>query len=141
MNEMIFEPYAVHLDFQMDAPIEADDWRLILSELLETYASQCSKAGPCVIGHIKGFAHGNDDTFLKVSVVSPNHPADIDGNMKGGISELSLVLNVLVYGQPKETLAQHLLELVNIPGKIWTGHVAVVPAVHEHDHIKNEVEG
>ena len=65
MSEMIFEPYAVHLNFRMDAPVTAEDWRLMLSEFLETYAGLCSEAGPCVIGHIKGFARNSDDSFLK----------------------------------------------------------------------------
>ena len=132
MKDMIFEPYTVGLNFKMDSPMTVEQWGSMISELVETIARHCIEAGPCVIGHIKGFAAISGNGFLRISVISPDHPADMDAESVGDFSELSMTLNVLVYGHTKKMLTQLTRNTVNLPERPWSGHVTVEPAAHGH---------
>lgn len=132
MKEMIFEPYTVRLNFKMDPPTTAAHWGLMISELVETLARNCSEAGPCVIGHIKGFARTPGNGFLRVSVISSDHPAEVDAESANDFSELSLNLNVLVYGHPKKVLAQLTRKTIDLSGRPWSGHVNLESIEHGH---------
>ena len=132
MKDMIFEPYTVCLNFKMDSPMTIEQWGSMISELVETIARHCIEAGPCVIGHIKGFAAIPGNGFLRISVISPDHPADIDAQSVDDFSELSMTLNVLVYGHTKKMLTQLTRNTVNLPERPWSRHVTMASAAHGH---------
>jgi len=132
MKEMILEPYTVRLNFKMDSPKTARDWGLIASDFMETLARNCSEAGPCVIGHLKGFARISGNGFLRISVISSDRPADVDADFSDDFSELSLTLNVLVYGHPKKLLAQLTRKTIDLPEKPWGEHVTMESAEDGH---------
>ena len=130
MKDMILEPYSVGLNFKMGSPMSAAQWGSIISELAETLARRCSETGPCVIGHIKGFAGTPGNGFLKVSVISCDHPADVDAEGADDFSLLTLTLNVLVYGHSKKLLAQITQSIIDHADRPWSGHVTMTPVEH-----------
>jgi len=132
MKEMILEPYTAGLDFKMDSPMTAAQWGSMISELVGTIARHCSEAGPCVIGHIKGLAIIPGNGFLKISVISSNHPADVDAESGDDSSELSMTLNVIVYGHTKKMLAQLTRNTVDLPERPWSGHVKMKSVERGH---------
>ena len=102
----------------------------MISDLMETLARNCREAGPCVIGHLKGFARISGNGFLRISVTHADHPADVDAALSDDFSELSLTLNVLVYGHPKKMLAQLTHKTIELPEKPWSEHVTMESAEH-----------
>ncbi len=101
----IFEPYAGRFLFESTTPRSADDWGQLLIEFAGALASEIIQAGPCMIGHLKGYAHAQDLGFLKISSIGAQHRADISGDWKGYGKKLSLDLNVLVYGLGRNVLS------------------------------------
>ena len=136
MMEMILEPYTVRLNFKMDSPMKAAQWGLMISELMETLDRQCSQAGLCVIGHLKGFARLPDNGFLKISIISPDYPADVEAESTDDFSELSLTLNVVIYGHSKKMLAQFTRNTIDLSEKPWNGHVTMESVEDGHIQIK-----
>lgn len=132
MKEMILEPYSVQLNFKMDSPMTAGQWGRMLSDLIETLARNCSEAGPCVIGHLKGFARISENYFLRISAISADRPADVEARFSDDISKLSLTLNVMVYGHPKKMLAQLTRQTIDLSEKPWSNHVAMESSEHGH---------
>lgn len=132
MKEMTLEPYSVRLNFKMDSPMTTTEWGLMISDLMETLARNYGEAGPCVIGHIKGFARITGNGFLRISVISSDHPADVDAGFSDALSELSLTLNVLVYGHPKELLARLTRQTIDLSEKPWSQHVTMESVEHGH---------
>jgi hypothetical protein len=128
MKEMILEPYTVRLNFRMDSPMTGAEWGLMISGLMESLARHCSETGPCVIGHIKGFARISGIGFIRISVISPDHPADVDARISDDFSELSLTLNVLVYGHSKKMLAQLARKTIDLSERPWSEHVTMESA-------------
>ena len=136
---MTLEPYAARLNFKMPSPLTGREWQLMLAQYMEALARHCSEAGPCVIGHIKGLAAFPDNGFLKISVISPDHPVDVDGVVPENLSEISFALNVLVYGHTREMIARLNRETLGFPDRAWKGHVTMVEVTHDHRHDKREV--
>lgn len=137
MKDLILEPYSACLNFKLDSPMTATQWGSMLSELAEAIARHCVEAGPCVIGHIKGFAPLPGNGFLRISVVSPDHPADMDAEGGYDSSELSMTLNVLVYGHSKKLLTQLTRKTINLSGRPWSGYVNIEAIEHGHIHIND----
>lgn len=138
-----FEPHTARLVFKSDSTLALDDWGKVSSRFMERLAQEIENAGPCVIGHIKGFARCPNNGFLKVSVVSTGYPADAvvsDGTTK--VSDLDFTLNVLAYGHPRKTLAYLVQKTVDALAQSWSGHISVLPAasternpLHRHGEI------
>ena len=72
------EPFAARLRWQFPSAIALCEWGALLGECLETLARRCDETGPHVVGHIKGLALLADGAYVRVSVVSPRHPADVE---------------------------------------------------------------
>ena len=104
MSEMILEPLAAHVRFIAPAPRQIQDWTGILKDYFKTLATLCDLAGPCVIGHIKGLALLPAGGYIRVSAVSASMPVQIETNVSGDFAELTITLNMLVYGLPGKSL-------------------------------------
>ena len=125
MAEMILEPLTVHLHFTLPESTGISKWDELLSQFLETLAKLCQDSGPCLIGHIKGLALLNGNRYIKASVVSASLPAQIETNASEELSDITVTLNILVYGLSKQRL-QELLEQVMVrPGTCWRNSIVV----------------
>jgi len=79
-------------------------WRDHLAKFLESIARRCEASGPSVIGHIKALALFDDHRYLRASVVSSRHPADLEGKPPGEFRQMEITLNVLVYGLERSVI-------------------------------------
>ncbi|MGC9964918.1 MAG: hypothetical protein ABSE08_05900 [Syntrophobacteraceae bacterium] len=127
MADMILEPFAAHLFFAFPDPKRIEEWAEILMRFLETSAMLCRESGPCVIGHIKGLALLNGSRYVRVSVISPSLPAQVETNASGDLAEMTVTLNMLVYGLSKKCLDGIVKETATRPGTGWSGRVTVEP--------------
>lgn len=107
---MMLEPFTALLRFTFPAPTPIGECSENLKRFLETLAELCEKSGPCVIGHIKALALLSGDHYVRASVVSSSLPAQIDADASEDLTEMTLTLNMLVYGLPKKVLETVLKE-------------------------------
>jgi len=124
---MILEPFAAYLRFAFSDPKPIEEWTEILKRFLERSAMLCEKAGPCVVGHIKGLALLSGDRYVRVSVISPSLPAQAETNASANLAEMTVTLNMLVYGLSKKSLEGIVKETAAGPGTGWSGRVTVEP--------------
>jgi hypothetical protein len=104
MAELSLEPYAIRQRWQLDSALGSQELKAIFGQYLNTLARLCDQAGPCLIGHIKGLILFPNGDYVRGSVVSPSQAADVAGHMPEGCTELTLDLNVLVYGLTADCL-------------------------------------
>lgn len=129
MAELTLEPYAARLRWHLSSAPASRVWGATLSEFLEALARRCTQAGPCVIGHIKGLARFPEGDYLRLSVVSPTQPADVEGNAPEGCTELTLTLNVLVYGLSRDLLERLVQETATDMASRSGGEVIIMSEV------------
>ncbi len=103
MAELIFEPFAARLRWTLPEPNDGQAWSRVIATYLETLAERCDESRPSLIGHIKAFAL-LPGGYLRVNVTSAS-AADVEARATEPCVELTLTLNVLVYGLPAEALA------------------------------------
>lgn len=127
MADMMLEPFAAHLFFAFPDPKRIEEWTAILMHFLETSAMLCEKSGPCVIGHIKGLALLNGNRYVRVSVISPSLPAQVETNASGDLAEMTVTLNMLVYGLSKKCLEAIVKQTAARHGTDWSGRVTIEP--------------
>jgi methanogenic corrinoid protein MtbC1 len=142
MAELILEPYAVLLHWRL--PAVDGRWEAVLSEYLETLAQGCQAAGACVIGHIKALALFPGGRYLRVSVVSPTIPAGVEGDVPAGCMELTLALNLIVYGLEQELVEKITLETaINLAAQ-WQGEVIIektsTTSTHKHEPVSENAQ-
>ncbi len=133
MSELSLEPYAAHLHLSLDTVMSKKKWQKIVTHYLEALARRCDETGGCVIGHIKALALFADNQYLRVSVISSSHPADIEGNPPESFKELKMTLNVLVYGLSRDVIQRLVYEAASDLNSPFKGHIALEPlGFHEH---------
>ena len=123
MAELILEPYAVSQRWHL--PQADGKWEALLGEYLETLARRCDETGTCVIGHIKALALFPGGGYVQVSVVSPALPANVNGNVPAGCTELELALNVIVYGLARDLVERVTRETAVHLADQWQGEVTI----------------
>jgi hypothetical protein len=121
MAELTLEPYAVVQRWRL--PGADGNWESILGQYLQSIAQRCSSTEKHVIGHIKALSIFSDESYLRVSVVAVNIPANIDGKAPSGCTDLELTLNVLVYGLERTAVEQITWEAANEIASQWKGGV------------------
>jgi hypothetical protein len=126
MTEPILEPYAVNVRWTTSAPVLS--WEGLIADYFEAIARRCQEMGPCVIGHIKGLAIFDEGGYLRISVVSSDRPADLEGRAPPETTSLLLSLNVIVYGIGRDTLERISREEVHRMTEKWKGTVRVEEA-------------
>ena len=123
MADLILEPCSVNQRWRFkraDLPREDS-----VAEYMEAIAHSCEEAGKCVVGHIKGLALFSDRGFFQVSVVSPSLPAAKNGQVPAGCTELTLSLNVIVYGLESAVLERIVWRTADEMAKRWKGEVTI----------------
>ncbi|MDR3562809.1 MAG: hypothetical protein P4N59_15420 [Negativicutes bacterium] len=141
MAELILEPYAVMQHWRLPAQqAEGGGWERLLAEYLQSLAQKCvAESKTCVVGHIKALALFPDNTYVHVSVVSPTRPASLQGRVPVGCRQLSLSLNVIVYGLEYEQIEALTNETALQLAQSWKGEVQTEktqprPASGQHEH-------
>ncbi len=106
MDTMKLEPLSGSVIFESEEPLMGEKWGGIIGDLFERIGRRCDSASSsAIIGHIKGISFYSEEKYLKISVISGSHPAEIDFSDGIETSEVKLTINVLVYG-----LSEYLLE-------------------------------
>ncbi len=123
MAELILEPYAVNQRWRLFG--DADKWDTLISEFLEMLARRCHETGKGIIGHIKALALFPDGGYLRVSVVSPNLPAGMEGTVPANCTELVLTLNVIVYGLERDLLERLTRETADLLSAKLKGGITI----------------
>lgn len=82
----------------------ADCWKQSLGDFLEVLGRQCEAQGG-LIGHIKAFAAGPWDTFLRGSLVDLKSGADVEGDLPETADSFVLNFNAHVHGLAPGVLA------------------------------------
>jgi hypothetical protein len=144
MAELILEPYAVSERWRI--PGADGRWEAFLAEYLETLARRSAEHKGCLIGHIKAVALFPGCGYVQVSVVSPKLPAQVNGRVPPGCVELSLSLNVIVYGLEYELIERLTRAAAADLAAKWKGDVKIEatnqkpsPGGHVHpNHITKE---
>ena len=127
VTPMILDPFAVHVRFSADCLLPEQQWRDHLAKFLESIACRCDASGPSVIGHIKALALFDDHRYLRASVVSSRHPADLDGNPPGAFRQMEITLNVLVYGLKRSAIESLVAEAGVEIEQSFDGSIALLP--------------
>jgi hypothetical protein len=96
LADLILEPYTVNQHWKFGKT--GMPHGALIAEYLEGIAHACNDAGRCVVGHIKALALFPGGAFVRVSVISPDLPAEREGDVPSGCIDLGLTLNVIVYG-------------------------------------------
>lgn len=100
MTDLILEPFATQMKWQLPEARPIQDWEAMLREFVGLITDKCSDQEKYLIGHIKGFSAFPEGGHLRFSVVSPTHPVDleiVEADPKNR-EKLSVTLNVIVYG-------------------------------------------
>ena len=132
MTALVLEPFAAKQSWRI--PGEDLAWDRFLSQYLEAIAQRCAACEPYLIGHIKALALFPNRSYLQVSVVSPTIPATIKGQPQVGIHELTIQLNVLVYGLKLAQIQCLTREAAHDLAKRWEGEVVEIYSQTEPSH-------
>lgn len=123
MADLILEPYSVNQRWRFKSPdVPRED---SIAEYLEAIAHSCEKAAKCVVGHIKALALFSDGGLFQVSVVSPHLPAAKNGRVPAGCADLTLALNVIVYGLGRPVLERIVRDAAKEMAERHTGEVTI----------------
>lgn len=93
-----FVAYALRVSVVSASPVSPELVRDRLVALMNAIASECDKAGSTLIGHIKCVLDAGDKGFLAVSTTDASGHATVRGELKEGVNELNVIINVLLYG-------------------------------------------
>jgi hypothetical protein len=129
MAELILEPYAVSQRWRLPAGADGR-WEIFLAEYLENLARRCAEHEGCVIGHIKAVALFPGRGYVQVSAVSHKLPAQVNGRVPSGCVELSLSLNVIVYGLNYERLERLTRATAADLAAKWKGEMKIEATSH-----------
>jgi hypothetical protein len=97
----------------------------LITEYLEDIARACNNEGKGLVGHIKALALFPGGNSLRVSVVSPDLPADREGGVPSGCAEIDLTVNVIVYGLERAVLERIVHETAVDLTRRWKGEVEI----------------
>lgn len=115
-----FSAYAVKIEVHLHEAVLSTRLQSRIESLLSSIARECMAAGATLIGHIKCLASTAGHGFLAVSVVEEKTPPRSRGGLDEGIDELSIVVNVLLYGlsraQVEEIVERRTRYELDIPG-------------------------
>ena len=123
MADLILEPYSVNQRWRFksaDVPRERS-----IAEYMEAIARICEEAGKCVVGHIKALALFPNGGLFQVSVVGPGMPAAKNGSVPPACADLTLSLNVIVYGLERKVLERIVWGAADNVTKRWKGEVTI----------------
>ncbi len=92
------EPYAIKLKIDRRDAYSSVSLDSVIINLVQELAERCMLEKGAVIGHIKGFVKGPDETWFRVSLTDGRRPAEFEGNTLQTQDSIELTLNVHVIG-------------------------------------------
>jgi hypothetical protein len=90
--------YARKMSTTFDAVIQDEELRFRVERFLTDLTRSLMNAGCELIGHIKGLIAAGVAGYLMFSVTSHDDPVSFKGELKTGITEASMTVNIIVYG-------------------------------------------
>lgn len=97
-----FSAYAVNAELRSDRPMQAAELEAAVEGLLSHIAQACGAAGAVLIGHIKCVLETPQQGFLASSVLEPQGKPMSRGELRDGMTEAEVLINVLLYGLTRE---------------------------------------
>ena len=135
MNSLTLEPYAARLHWRLARPLNGLEWGTLFAEHIQLLAAHSIIIPGSVVGHIKGLAIAPDDGFLRVNLVSPSLPADVECKSQGRHTALTFDLNVLIFGLTLEQVQRLTADAAEDVASRLGGQVDIESIHHEHTHI------
>ncbi len=136
MTDLTLEPYAARLQWDFAQPLSGNEWGQVLAEQVELVAAQSAKISASVIGHIRGLATAPDDGYIRVNLVSPSRPADVECKILGQYTTLAFDLNVLIFGLSLEQVMRLTAEAAAGVAARLGGRVQIEFTHHEYASVK-----
>lgn len=130
MTTLTLEPLAARLRWRFAQALTGDEWGAVFAEHLESLAKRCVETEAGVIGHIKGLAVVPGGGYVRVNLVSPLRPADIESTASSSCARLTFDLNVLVYGLSFEQVRQMTLNTAAMVASRRGGLISIEVFVH-----------
>jgi hypothetical protein len=93
-----------------DEAISSIDLRSRTDRLLSALAGGLEARGARLIGHIKGLIDAGENGHFVFSLTSFEEAARFKGEMKGGVADAVLTINVIAYGIEEKTVEEMLEE-------------------------------
>jgi hypothetical protein len=90
--------YARKMSTTFNAVIQDEELRFRVERFSTDLARSLMNAGCELIGHIKGLIAAGVAGYLMFSVTSHDEPVRFKGELKTGIKEASMTVNIIVYG-------------------------------------------
>ena len=139
MKELPLHPVSVVMTLRFVQPRTPEDIKHLIADLFENLAQVVAQREKAIIGHIKGLAKLGVEDWLKVSIISPQRPAQVESSLRQPLAALDLATSFMVYGLEPEELYPLVAETVDKADQIWSGLVqlqrpAHPPHHHHHGH-------
>lgn len=131
-----FSAYAVKVDVHFHGGVGPREIQARVEGLMSKIAIECVKAGAVLIGHIKCVVETPGKGFLAVSVTDADGKPYSRGGLEEGIKEMDVIVNVLLYGLPRQRI-QELVDALAKKELSFPGaeiDVEDLEKAHDHEH-------
>lgn len=102
--QIILEPYAVQLSLSLPTRNSAVSVEKAAVGLIQELARRCDNEEGALIGHIKGFALGQNQDWLKISLTDSRRPVETEGSLSTPFGPVRFTLNAHVIGLTKDRI-------------------------------------
>ena len=139
MKELPLHPLSVILAFEFGQPRPLESVKAIVGDLFDELARAVSQRDGSIIGHIKGLAKMGEADWLRVSIISPARPADVEAVWKTPLQAMDLAVSFMVYNMEPQDLLELTQEVSSLQGRVWSGAVRLhqptrTVGIHHHHH-------
>lgn len=110
-----------------------EELKAAVSETISGIAVDCVEAGTRLIGHIKCIAEVDSGRYVACSAVKHDGEAVCRGEFSGSARNLTLVINVLLYGLDRERVEVIVLKRARSVARMHGGS-AELEDLEYHDH-------
>lgn len=112
MDALTFEPVATMLRLTKTEKEPGEVFNTMVAGLVEALATRCASEKHTLVGHIKGFSAGPDNSYLRVSVSGDGRPVDLEGAIASDSDSILLALNINVFGISAVQIRELLIESI-----------------------------
>lgn len=132
--------YAAQVTFILTPPRPGPECAHLLTTLLHSLATGCSRQGATLIGHIKGWLETDDEGYLFGSVTRVSDEPHCQGELAGQYTIFTLTLNVLLFGLTREQIRAEVDKQLRLLGheQGFTFVVSDTFPENNHDHPDHE---
>ncbi|MCB2189642.1 MAG: hypothetical protein KQJ78_24780 [Deltaproteobacteria bacterium] len=123
MKELTLHPLSVLLAWRFPEPRPREVVEGLVAAWCDTLAQAVAREPGAVIGHIKGLAKLGGQEWLKVSVIAPDRPAQVESRGQAPLAALDLAVNLMVYGREPAELFSLVQAVTAQEDRPWRGLV------------------